>query len=111
MKSHISNDSAILKSTHTSKGSADETSSAKLKLKIGFHYRQAIGELMLAGARCIIDALFPKILLSPHNTNPVECHHTAVKLVYRYLRSNIDYGLHFLRITPDFALLATKLLL
>ena len=97
----MSIDTATLKFTCTSKGPSDSNSAAKLQLKIGFRYRQAIGELLFAALTCRPDVLFPTILLSQHNSIHVECHHTAVTRVHRHLCSTINDGMYFWRATAD----------
>ena len=77
--SPISNDTVTLKYMHTSKVPRDTNNTAKLQLKMGFHYRQAIGELMFAAVTCRPDVLFPTATLRNHNASPEECHYEVVK--------------------------------
>ena len=54
----MSSDSTILKHTCTSKGTTDPAKAAKLQLKMGFRYRQAIGELMFAAVTYRTEVIF-----------------------------------------------------
>ena len=58
VKSLMSSYSTTLKQICTSKGHSDLTDAAKLQLKMDFHYRQAIGELMFAAVTCRPDVFF-----------------------------------------------------
>ena len=69
-KSPIPNDFKNLKSMCTSKGPNNASDAAKIQQKMGFHYRQIIGELMFAEVTCRTDVLFFAILLSQHNKCP-----------------------------------------
>ena len=109
MKHHVSNDSTSLESACTSKGTSDPNGAAKLQLKMGFRHRQSIGELMLAVVTCRPDALFPKMILSKHNTCPDEFHYAVVKRENRCIRSTINYGLNFWRPAADSALPTTAI--
>lgn len=105
----MSNDTATLKCMHTSKVPSDTNNTAKLQLKMGFRYRQAIGELMFAAVTCRPDVLFPTATLSNHNASPEECHYEAVNIVCSHLHSTINDGLHFWRPTADPKLLTSQL--
>ena len=97
----MSNDTATLKATRTSKGPSDPSNAAKLQLKMVFRHRQAIDELMFAAVTCVPNVLFSTMLLSQNSTSPVECHHATVKRLHACFRSTINDGLHLLRPAPD----------
>jgi len=101
IKTPMSTDNKTLHLLHTSKGPEDPLSITKLQLHMGFRYRQAIGELMFAAVTCRPDILFSTIFLSQYSSNPSAHHYTAVKRIFRYLRSTINDGLHFWRHEPD----------
>lgn len=103
--SHISApmtaDSATLQLHAASIGPADHTAACAMQMRMGFKYRQAIGELMFAAITCRPDMLFATIYLSQFSDHPNDCYCAAVKRVFRYLRSVITDGLHFWRATQD----------
>ena len=68
------NDTAPLKDKCTSKGPSYPSKAAKLHLKIGFRYRQAIGFLMFEEVTHRPDELFSATLLSQNITSTKECH-------------------------------------
>ena len=97
----MSNDHKTVTLLATSKGPIDIRAASTLQLKMGFRYRQAIGELMFAAVTCRPDIMFSTIYLSQFSDHPAEIHYHAVKRVFRYLRSTISYGIHYWRTTPS----------
>ena len=71
-----------------------------LEQRMGFSYRQALGEILYAMITCRPDISFAVIKLSQYSNNPAEEHYQALKNTFRYLRSTIDHGLYFWRKTP-----------
>ena len=68
---------------------------------MGFHYRQAIGELIFAMVTCRPDISFPLIKLSQYSQNPAKEHYSAVRDIFRYLHSTPDRGIYYWRDTPN----------
>ena len=91
-------DAAHTKSLNEATGPLGDSERRLLQQSMGFSYRQAIGELLFAAVTCRPDVLYAVIRLSNFSTNPAEIHYTAVKRVFRYLRSTINDGLHYWRI-------------
>ena len=91
----------MLSEMATTVGPVDVTKASKLELQNSFRYRQAIGELMFAAITCRPDILFPTIYLSQSSNHPAQCHYSAVKRIFRYLRSTPDHGIHYWRKTPS----------
>ena len=60
-------------------------------------YRAAIGGLLYAALCTRPDILYPTILLSRFNEEPLTKHWAAVKRILSYLKRTIDYGLIFER--------------
>ena len=75
-----------------------------LEKRIGFTYRQAIGELIYALVTCRPDLSFAVVKLAQYSANPAEIHFDAVKQVYKYLQATIDRGLIYWRKTPNMSL-------
>ena len=71
-----------------------------LEKKMGFGYRQAIGELIYALVTCRPDISYAVIKLSQYSTRPTEIHFEAIKNIYRYLNSTKEEGIHFWRTEP-----------
>ena len=63
--------------------------------RMGFSYRQAIGELIWAMITCRPDISFATVKLSQFSTFPAEIHYKAVKDVFRYLRATKDMGIYY----------------
>ena len=76
-----------------SSGPEDETEAAKLQQKMGFSYRQCIGELIYAMTVCRVDIALAVITLSQHSHKPAQIHYEAVKHLYAYLNSTKTEGL------------------
>ena len=76
----------------------------KLEQKMGFNYRQAIGELIYAHTICRIDISVPIIMLSQHSSNPAQIHYEAVKNIYAYLYAKRERGLTYWRPEPRYDL-------
>lgn len=60
-----------------------------------FSYRQAIREIVFAPITCRPDILYSIIKLSQYNNKPAKIYYIAVKRVFKFLRDNIDGGLHY----------------
>ena len=69
----------------------------QLEKKMGFSYRQCIGELIYALTICRIDISIAIITLSQHSLNPAEIHYEAVKNLFIYLNSTKRDGLTYWR--------------
>ena len=82
------------------KGPTDPKEQAALQKKMGFNYRQAIGELTYAYTICHVDISIAIITLSQHVQHPAEIHYDAVKDLFTYLHSTRDYGLVYWRPKP-----------
>ena len=62
----------------------------KYEKKMGFGYRQAIGELIYTMVTCRSDISFPVIKLAQYSTTPSTIHFEAVKNVFRDRNATID---------------------
>lgn len=72
-----------------------------LQHKMGFNYRQAIGELLYAMVTCRPDISYPVIKLSQYSNNPGELHYEAIKNVLTFLHSTQDEGIIYWRTEPN----------
>jgi deoxyuridine 5'-triphosphate nucleotidohydrolase len=75
-----------------------------LETKLGFTYRQAIGELIYALVTCRPDISFACIKLSQYSASPSLEHFEAVQHLYKYLAATIDDGITYWRQTPNMSL-------
>lgn len=100
VKTPMTTDAATLQEITTSKGTTDTNTAAILQKKMGFKFRQCIGELLFAAVTCRPDIIYQVIYLSQFSCHPAEIHYTAVKRVYRYLRCTISEGIHYWRQSP-----------
>jgi hypothetical protein len=66
---------------------------AALERRLGFGYRQVLGELTYAYVICRLDIGFAVTFLARFALAPHHDHYVALKNVVRYLRSTIDWGL------------------
>ena len=71
-----------------------------LETKLGFSYRQAIGELIYALVTCRPDISFAAIKLSQYSASPALCHFEAVKDIFRFLKATKDDGIYYWRRQP-----------
>jgi deoxyuridine 5'-triphosphate nucleotidohydrolase len=71
-----------------------------LESKLGFTYRQAIGELIYALVTCRPDISYACIKLSQYSAAPAELHFDAVKDIFRYLKATQDDGIYYWRTEP-----------
>jgi hypothetical protein len=80
----------------------DEVSSehAALETRMGFGYRQVLGELTYAYVICRLDISFAITFLARFALAPHQDHYMALKNVVRYLRRTIDWGLMYWRSSP-----------
>jgi deoxyuridine 5'-triphosphate nucleotidohydrolase len=78
------------------------TQQAKMELqtKMGFSYRQLMGEIMYPMVKCRPDISPHAILLSQFMDNPGEAHYLALKEVALFLAHTIQDGIHYWRPVP-----------
>ena len=91
----------FLDAINNDKGPEDLTERRQLEKRMGFNYRQAIGELIYALTICQIDISTAIILLSQHNLHPAEIHYKAVKDLFLYLYATRKHGITYWRQTPS----------
>lgn len=73
----------------------------KLQRKMGFNYRQAIGELLYAMVTCRPDIGYACIKLSQYATDPAEIHYEAVRNIFSYLAQTVHHGIYYWRKEPN----------
>ena len=76
------------------------SSLATLQKKLGFTYRQAIGELIYAMVTCRPDISFAITKLAQYSDKPSELHFEAVKKIYLYLMATKNDGIIYWRKKP-----------
>ena len=69
----------------------------ELETKLGFTYRQGIGEILYALVTCRPDVSFATIKLSQYLVSPSVIHYEALKDVYRCLKATQDEGIYYWR--------------
>jgi hypothetical protein len=77
-----------------------ESERKELSAKMGFHYRQVIGEVMYPMTKCRLDVAFHITKLSQYMDNPAEEHYLAFRQLCRYLASTINEGIYYWRLQP-----------
>ena len=90
-------DSKYLHLLENAKGPTDDKDRQKLELKMGFNYRQALGEILYAMVTCRPDISVSTTKLSQYSQNPAEEHYVALKNIFRYLRYTKKDGLIYWR--------------
>jgi len=75
-----------------------------LEKKVGYSFRQVLGELIYAYVVCRLDIGFAVAKLAQHSQAPAEIHYKGLKDVIRYLRRTKDWGLIYWRPTPNTSL-------
>ena len=82
-------------------GPAEKTPEAKeIERKVGFSYRNLLGELVYAYVICRVDIGFAVCFLARFSQAPHEEHFQALKQVCRYLRKTKDWGIIYRRPAP-----------
>ena len=66
-----------------------------LQRKMGFNYRQAVGELLYALVTCRPDISFPVIKLSQYSNDPSEIHYKTVREIFNYLAKTKQKGITY----------------
>ena len=89
------NDTKYTTEIEISKGPENAKEQAELEQRMGFSYRQAIGELLYAMVTCRPDISIAVTKLSQYSNQPAEIHYKAVKNVFRFLRATKSEGLHY----------------
>ena len=69
----------------------------QLEKRMGFSYRQCIGELIYALTICRVDISIAVITLSQHSINLAQIHYKAVKHIFLYLNATKKIGLTYWR--------------
>ena len=59
--------------------------------RLGFSYRQAIGELIYALVTCRPDISFACIKLSQYSAKPASIHFNTVRRIYQYLHASMPH--------------------
>ena len=77
---------------------------AATEKKLGFTYRQAIGEMIYGLVTCRPDISFAITKLSQYSARPALIHFEAIKQVYKYIEATIDRGIIFWRKSPNMSL-------
>ena len=90
-------DSKYLYLLENAKGPMEDIEKTKLELKMGFNYRQALGEILYAMVTCRPDISISTTKLSQYSQNPAEEHYIALKNIFRYLRHTENDGLIYWR--------------
>ena len=71
-----------------------------LERKLGFSYRQAIGEIIYAMITCRPDISYAIIKLSQYSTRPAAIHYNALIHLYKYLKATKTDGIYYWRSHP-----------
>jgi hypothetical protein len=72
----------------------------QLKMKMGFNYRQVIGEIIFPMMKCRPDIAPHAIKLSQYMENPAEQHYQAVRDIIAFLAATIEDGIYYWRKQP-----------
>lgn len=82
---------------HHSMSSSEDSAS---KMGSAFPYREAVGSLMYLATGTRPDIAFAVNNASRHLENPMPCHWTAVKRIFKYIKGTIGLGITFKQTTP-----------
>ena len=89
------NDSKYLFEIENTTGPSTPKEKFDLEQRMGFSYRQAIGEALYAMVTCRPDISIAVTKLSQYSNSPAEIHYKAIKNLFRYLRATANDGLIF----------------
>ena len=76
------------------------TEHKELERKVGYGYRQVLGEVIYAYVVCRIDIGYAATFLSRFAQAPAEEHYKALKDIVKYLRRTKDWGIMYWRDSP-----------
>jgi hypothetical protein len=79
---------------------ATEDEKDNLRQRMGWNYRQVIGELIYPAVKCRPDILYPITKLSQYMDNPAEAHYHALLHICKYISTTIDQGIYYWRTHP-----------
>jgi hypothetical protein len=96
----MKSDSKYQADIQTSRGPESIKEQKELEKRMGFSYRQTIGELIYALTVCQIDISIAVITLSQHSHHPAQIHYEAVKQVFAYLNATKKDELMYCRPQP-----------
>jgi hypothetical protein len=77
-----------------------ETDKQMLKERMGFNYRQVIGELIYPMMKCRPDIAFHTTKLSQYMDNPAEEHYIALTHILKYVATTANHGIYYWRDNP-----------
>ena len=72
-----------------------------LQRKMGFKYRQAIGEFLYAMVTYRPSISFPMVKLSQYSNDPAEIHYKALIQVFQCLAQTKDHGITYWKLELD----------
>jgi hypothetical protein len=93
-------DKQYLKQLQEAPTPSTEHDQQALEHKMGFKYRQLMGEILYPMVKCRLDISTHTIILSQYSNNPGEIHYSALKTVAQYLANTINDGIHYWRREP-----------
>jgi hypothetical protein len=96
----MKSDSKYQLDIQTNRGPESVKEQKELERRMGFSYRQTIGELIYALTVCRVDISIAVITLSQHSHHPAQIHYEAVKQVFAYLNATKRDGLTYWRPQP-----------
>ena len=91
----MSADSKILRMLENAVPPIIKDEAVLLQRKMGFNYRQAVGELLYAMVTCRPGISFPVVKLSQYSNDPAEIHYKALRQVFQYLAQTKDHGITY----------------
>lgn len=93
-------DNQYLKQLQEAATPSTEHEQRALEHKMGFKYRQLMGEILYPMVKCRPDISTHTIILSQYSNNPGEIHYSALKTVAQYLANTINDGIYYWRREP-----------
>mmetsp|Transcript_29198 Transcript_29198/g.41778 ORF Transcript_29198/g.41778 Transcript_29198/m.41778 type:complete len:582 (+) Transcript_29198:2850-4595(+) len=93
-------DSTFIKQLEQAPVPNTTTEKLQLKQKMGFNYRQIIGELIFPMMKCRPEIAAAAIKLSQYMENPAEIHYKATLGILEFLSTTIDDGIYYWRREP-----------
>jgi len=102
-------DSAYIRNLETAEVPTTIPAKLQLKERMGFNYRQVIGEIIFPMMKCRPEIAPHAIKLSQYMENPAEAHYQALRDILAFLANTIDDGIYYWRTTPRMDLPALPL--
>ena len=100
----LPNKASFMKLFLSSEGNPDEAHQRELAKRMGFGFRNGVGEVIYAMITTRPDASYAIIRAAQHSACPHEIHYNELRHLYKYLYQTRTQGIYYWRTEPNMAL-------